>query len=81
MDTKDKETGLYEYFDGDVEKHKKDKYQIIQEILDCMKEKNICNFSELIEYSCKNNYSWFKFICDNFEIFAEYCERKEKKMK
>lgn len=42
-----------------------DKYKAIEEMIDFCDSHGIVSYAELLKYSSKNNFGWFRVLCDN----------------
>lgn len=54
-----------------------DKYKAIGEMIDFCIEYNISSYSDLLEYTRKERYDWFRVLCDNGTyVIKEYLKSK-----
>lgn len=53
-----------------------DRYILIGEIVDYCKENDIIRFSDLVEFCRKENWLWFRVVCDNSVIVREYLKSR-----
>lgn len=54
-----------------------DKYKAIGEMIDYCIEKNIVSYSDLLEYSRRERFDWFRVLCDNGTVvIKEYLKSR-----
>lgn len=54
-----------------------DKYKAIREMMDYIRDNDIYNFADVLEYASENRYDWFRVLCDSSTIvIKEYLKSR-----